>query len=179
MRLFLKLCAFHLLGMCHPALYGPDSSWDSDRVLHSTPPNELDEHDPSCHGLHPSRCSSLNSGMCFNSAISHAMRVLGTVFLPPTRQFPSRHTSNMAHVFPSSNDKTSFPRPQHEGGLRSSCVVSASSQANSVAHYIGTFRCITTGTSTTNLHCPLHCLNNRYLASHRHWHFGDSTRDTL
>ena len=66
-----------------------------------------------------------------------------------TRQFRSRHTSDMADVSPTTNVKTSFPRRQHEGRLRSSCVVTASSQANSVARHIGTFRCITTGTSTT------------------------------
>ena len=33
--------------------------------------------------------------------------------------------TDMADVSPSSNDKTSFPRPQHEGQLRSSYVVSA------------------------------------------------------
>ena len=77
------------------------------------------------HDVH----SSLNSGKCFNAAISHAMRVLGTVLLPPTRQFRSRHTSDVADVSSSSNDKTSFPRPQHEGRLPSSCVVTASSQA--------------------------------------------------
>ena len=30
------------LGLCHPALHGPDSSWDCRHVLHKTPPNELD-----------------------------------------------------------------------------------------------------------------------------------------
>ena len=70
------------------------------------------------------------------------MHVLGTVLLPPTLQFRSRHTSDMADVSPTTNVKTSFPRPQHEGRLRSSCVVTASSQANSLARHIGTFRCI-------------------------------------
>ena len=38
----------------------PDSSWDCRRVLHKTPPNELDRHSPCGRGLHPSQCTRLN-----------------------------------------------------------------------------------------------------------------------
>ena len=30
-----------------------------------------------------------------------------------------------------------------------------------------------------NLHCPLNCLDGRYLALHHHWHIDDSINDTL
>ena len=46
--------------LCLPALHGPESSWDCRRVLHKTPPNELDRHDPSGRGLHSSRCTRRN-----------------------------------------------------------------------------------------------------------------------
>ena len=46
-----------LLGLCHPVSHGPDSSWDCRRMLHRIPPNELDQHGPSCHGLHSPQCT--------------------------------------------------------------------------------------------------------------------------
>ena len=49
-----------ILGLCHTPLHGPDSSWDCCRVLHKTPPRELDRHDLSGRGLHSSRCTRLN-----------------------------------------------------------------------------------------------------------------------
>ena len=70
---------------------------------------------------------------------------------PTTQQFRSRrgHGSILGLLAlsgqPSSHNKTPFPRPQHEGKLHSSRVVSASSEANSVARHTGTIRCITTG----------------------------------
>ena len=56
-----------LLGLCHPALHGPDSSWDCRRVLHRIPPNEFDRHGPSDLGMHSSRCT--RPCKCFSSAI--------------------------------------------------------------------------------------------------------------
>ena len=61
-----------LLGLCHPAVHGPESSWDCRRVLHKTPPNELDRHDPSARGLHSSRCARLNR------EVQHRPRVAST-----------------------------------------------------------------------------------------------------
>ena len=67
----------NLLGLCYPVSHGPDSSWDC-------PPNELDQHGPSGHGLHSSQCSQLCK--CFNVAISQAMNVvvLGRLCSPPS-----------------------------------------------------------------------------------------------
>ena len=47
----------HQIGLCHPALHGPDSSWDCRRVLHRIPPNEFDWHDPHGRESHSSRRS--------------------------------------------------------------------------------------------------------------------------
>ena len=63
-----------LLGLCHLVSHGPDSSWDCRRVLHRIPPNELDQHGPSGHGLHSSQCTQPCE--CFNVAISQAMNVV-------------------------------------------------------------------------------------------------------
>ena len=48
-----------LLGLLAPASRGPDSSWDSRRAVHRSPPNELNRHSPSRRELlvHQSRCS--------------------------------------------------------------------------------------------------------------------------
>ena len=62
------------LGLCHPVSHGPDSSWDCRRVLHWIPPNEPDQHGPSGHGLHSSRCTQ--PCKCFNVAISQAVNVV-------------------------------------------------------------------------------------------------------
>ena len=43
------------------------------------------DHCPTGRGLHSSRCTQ--PCKCFNAAISQAMHVLSTVFLPSTRQF--------------------------------------------------------------------------------------------
>ena len=55
------------LGLCHPVSHGPDSSWECRRVLHRIPPNELDQHGPSGHGLHSPRCTQ--PCKCFDIAI--------------------------------------------------------------------------------------------------------------
>ena len=46
-----------LLGLLSPASRGPDSSWDSRRAFHKSPPNELDRRVPSNRRLldHPSQ----------------------------------------------------------------------------------------------------------------------------
>ena len=149
--------------LCLPALHGPESSWDCRRVLHKTPPNELDRHDPSGRGLHSSRCTRRNcevlhivqqrfseastgSAETNSNVFSQTMYVVSLLrncfFLYPTRQFHScgscshaankpqncnqlSHTSDMADVPPSSNNRA--------------CPL----------HHIGTCRCITTSTSTT------------------------------
>ena len=64
----------------------------SGRVLHRTPPNDL-------HRQHSSRCTSLYSRKCLNAPISQAMHVvslLGTVLLPPTRQFRSQRSHDQS-----------------------------------------------------------------------------------
>ena len=48
-----------LLGLLTPASHGPDSSWDSRRAFHKSPPKELERHASSRRGPldHPSHCS--------------------------------------------------------------------------------------------------------------------------
>ena len=48
-----------LLGLLSPVSRGPDSSWDSRRAFHKSPPNELDRRVPSSRRLldHPSQRS--------------------------------------------------------------------------------------------------------------------------
>ena len=63
-----------LLGLCHPVSHGPDFSLDCRRVLHRIPPNELDQHGPSGHGLRSSQCTEPCE--CFNVAIPQAMNIV-------------------------------------------------------------------------------------------------------
>ena len=65
--------------LCHPVSQGPDSSWDSRRVLHGIPQNELNQHGPSGHGLHSSQRTQ--PGKCFNMATMHVV-VLGILCSP-------------------------------------------------------------------------------------------------
>ena len=69
------------------------ANWDCRRVLHRTPPNELDQHGPSGHGWHSSHCTELCK--CFNVVISQAMNV---VVLPSTRQFRSSPGASLGAV---------------------------------------------------------------------------------
>ena len=145
-------------------------------MLHSTPPNELDEHDPSGHGLHVHRlhhdfssygrsrnCCTSNSAVSLPTHFEHGSCVSfvkrqDIVSSPSTRR-PTSFVLRGLCVEPSKFcGALHWHFPLHHNGH--------------VYHSIGDL-------NWWNLHCPLHCLHSRYLASHRHWHFGDSTRDTL
>ena len=87
------------------------------------------------------------------SQVMHVVNLLGTILLLPTRQFRSRHTSDMADV--------SFLAKQTL--WRVTLALAASIK----------------DLHLWNLCCPLNCLNWRFLALHRHWHTDDSTGETL
>ena len=78
-------CSHAVYSDCHTALHGPGSSWDCRRVLHKTPPNELDRHDPSGRGLHSSRCTGLNCEvlcivqLCFTAASTESAQTKSDV----------------------------------------------------------------------------------------------------
>ena len=98
---------WNLLGLLTPASRGPDSSWDSRRAFHRSPPNELDRHAPSRRGLldHPTQCSqpwpvNIISTVTIQRANDHHASALGAS--PGHHRLPSLPTIHCTdHVFSS------------------------------------------------------------------------------
>ena len=97
------------LGLCYPVSHGPDSSWDCRRVLHGIPPNELDQHGLSGHGLHSSQC--IQPCKCFNVATSQAMNVvvLGILCSPASNSTVSLVVRSESWGRPQQQDIMSSP----------------------------------------------------------------------
>ena len=96
-----------LLGLLTPTSHGPDSSWDSRRAFHRSPPKELDRHAASRRGLldHPSQCSqpwpvNAISIVTFQHASDHHASALGTC--PGHHRLPSLPAIHCTdHIFSS------------------------------------------------------------------------------
>ena len=98
------------------------------------------------------------------------------------------HTSDMADVSPSSNNKTSFLALNMKAdfvrlawSLHRAKQFCGASYWHFSLHYNGHVYHSIRDLHLQNLHCPLNCQDGRYVASHRHIDYStdDTLRDTL